>query len=116
MDSPFTGDGGAIYCSNVTLTMDGAVVKDTKAESTNYHGGTIHLVDTKADLKNTTVKDNQCGDVNMAFAGAFYIEGSSDVAMDGMTITGNSAAPHSTWAMAASARSSSSATQMHSRN
>lgn len=97
MDSPFTGDGGAIYCSNVTLTMDGAVVKDTKAESTNYHGGTIHLVDTKADLKNTTVKDNQCGDVNMAFAGAFYIEGSSDVAMDGMTITGNSAAPHSTW-------------------
>lgn len=97
MDSPFTGDGGAIYCSNVTLTMDGAVVKNTKAESTNYHGGTIHLIDTKADLKNTTAKDNQCGDVNMAFAGAFYIEGASDVAMDGMTITGNSAAPHSTY-------------------
>lgn len=97
MSSPFTGDGGAIYCSDVALTMNGAVVKDTKAESTNYHGGTIHLADTKADLKNSTVKDNQCGDVNMAFAGAFYIEGASDVTMDNMTITGNSAAPHSTY-------------------
>ena len=97
MWSPFTSDGGAIYCSEVTLIMDGAVIKDTKAESTNYHGGIIHLENTKAELKNSTVKDNQCGDVNMAFAGAFYINGASDVTMEHMTITGNSAAPHSTY-------------------
>ncbi|MGI6181143.1 MAG: S-layer homology domain-containing protein [Agathobaculum sp.] len=95
MWSPFTADGGAIYCTDSTVEMNGADVSNHQMESTNAHGGVVHLNNTNATLTNTSMTNNQCGNVNMAYAGAFYIVGASDVTMNNMTITGNSAAPES---------------------
>ena len=93
-DAPWECSGGAIYCTGSTLTVDGAVIQDTAMGSGNGFGGTIYLEDTKADFSNSQVINNQCGTDNMSYAGAFYIVGKSDVTMENMTITGNSADPN----------------------
>ena len=92
-DDPMTCSGGAIYCTGSDLVVNGAVVRDTEIDSTNGLGGAIYLEDTKADFLNSEAINNQCGLDNMSYAGAFYIAGASDVTMNNMTITGNSAAP-----------------------